>query len=109
MAGTTGAEAEMSRRAGTGTVARAIPNPGRDHPGQYNDAAAVGNTAETAESLNHTTDIARQLYSKPRRIHSSLSQRILRTMITLMLFISAIWKVEGNSDWRESTVHEGPL
>ena len=23
-------------------------------------------------------------------------------MITLMLFISAIWKVEGNSDWRES-------
>ena len=105
----TGAEAEMSRRAGTGTAARAITNPGRDHPGQYSDAAAVGNTAQTAESLNHTTYTAHQLYSKPRRIQSSWSQRILRTMITLMLFISEIWKVEGNLDWRELAVYEGTL
>ena len=60
------------------------------------------NTAPTAASLNHTTDKVSQLHSKPRRIQSSWSQRILRTMITLMLFMASILKVEGSSDWRGS-------
>ena len=42
-----------------------------------------------------------QLYSKPRRFRSSWSQRIFRTMLTLMLFISSVCSVGGNSDWRE--------
>ena len=49
-----------------------------------------------------TTDTVSQLHSKPRRIQSSWSQRILRTMITLMLFMASILKVEGSSDCRES-------
>ena len=43
-----------------------------------------------------------QLYNKPRRIQSSWSKQVLRTMITLMLLLASIMKVEGNSDWSES-------
>ena len=98
----TGGETRTGRRDRTRTVAQAIPSLGSDHPGQYSDAVAVGNTAQTAESFNHTTDTVNQLYSKPRRVQSSWSKRIFRTMITLMLLITSIWRVEGNSDWRES-------
>ena len=56
-------ETKAGRRAGTRTEALAIPSPGSDHPGRYSDAAAVGNTAQTAESFNHTTDTVSQLYS----------------------------------------------
>ena len=49
-----------------------------------------------------TTDTVSQLHSKPRRIQSSWSQRILQTMITLMLFMASSLKVEGSSDWRGS-------
>ena len=64
-------------------------------------AQAAAATAGTA-SLNHTSDTVSQLYIKPRRIQSSWSKRILRTMITLVLLLASILKVEGNSDWRES-------
>ena len=67
-----GAETELGRRAETRTASRAIPSLGRDNPSRYSDAAVVGNTAQTTESLNHTTDTVSQLYSKPRRIQSSL-------------------------------------
>ena len=63
-------------------------------------AAAIAGTA----SLNHTSDTVSQLYIKPRRIQSSWSKRILRTMITLVLLLASILKVEGNSDWRESVL-----
>ena len=79
----------MDRRAGTRAEARALASLGNDNTGRYSDAAAVSNTAQNAGNLNHTTDTVSQLYSKPRRFQSSWSQRMLRTMITLMLFIRA--------------------
>ena len=99
---TPGAGADMDRRASTRAEAGALTILGNDNTGRYSDAAAVSNTAQNAGNLNHTTDTVSQLYSKPRRLQSSWSQRILRTMITLMLFITSICTVEGNSDWRES-------
>ena len=99
---TPGAGAGMDGRASTRDKAGALPSLGKDNTGRYSVAAALSNTAQTAGSLNHTTDTVSQLYSKPRRLQSSWSQRILRTMITLMLFITSICAVEGNSDWRES-------
>ena len=97
-----GGETETGRRAGTRTTTRATPSPGSDHPGRYSDAAAVENTNQTVGNSNHTTDTVNQLYSKPRWVQSSWSKRIFRTMITMMLLITSIWRVEGNSDWRES-------
>ena len=97
-----GAGTGMDRRASTRTAAGALQGLGKDNTGRYSDAVAVLNTAQTAESLNHTTDTVSQLYSKPWRLQSSWSQRILRTLITLMLFITSICTVEGNSDWWES-------
>ena len=93
-----GTVSEMDRRAGTRNAVgaihtQAILGMGSDSTGRYSDTAAVLNTAQTAASLNHTTDRVSQLHSKPRRIQSSWSQRILRTMITLMLFIASILKV----------------
>ena len=96
------AGAGMDRQACTRAEAGAPTSLGNDNSSRYSNAAAVSNTAQTAGSLNHTTDTVSQLYSKPRRLQSSWSQRILRTMITLMLFITSICAVEGNSDWRES-------
>ena len=97
-----GAGTGMDRRASTRAEAGAPTSLGNENTGRYSNAAAVSNTAQTAGSLNHTTDTVSQLYSKPRRLQSSWSQRILRTMITLMLFITSICTVEGNSGWRES-------
>ena len=102
-----GGGAEIDRRAGTRNAAGAIhtpeiPGQGSDSTGRYSDTAAMLNTAETATSLNHTTDTVSQLHSKPRRIQSYWSQRILRTMITLMLFMASSLKVEGSSDWQGS-------
>jgi len=99
---TPGAGADMDRRAGTRAEAGALASLGNDNTGRYSDAAAVSNTARNAGNLNHTTDTVSQLYSKPRRFRSSWSQRMLRTMITLMLLITSICTVEGKSDWRES-------
>ena len=99
--------AELDRRAGTRDAAGAIhpaliPGPSSSNTGRYSNSAAVLNTAETAASSNHTKDTVSQLHSKPRRIQSSWSKRVLRTMITLMLLLASTLKVEGNSDWRES-------
>ena len=99
---TPGAGADVDRRAGTRAETGALASLGNADTGRYSNTAASSSAAEDAGNSNHTTGTVSQLYSKPRRFQSSWSQRILRTMITLMLFISSICTVGGNSDWRES-------
>ena len=101
------AVAELGRQADTtdadGAVHPALlPCPSSSNTGLYSNTAAGLSTAATTASSNHTPNTVSQLYSKPRRIQSSCSKRVLRTMITLMLLLASILKVEGNSDWRES-------
>ena len=97
-------ETETGGRAGTGTAARVTPSLGSKHPGRYSDAAAEESSAQIVGNSNHTSGTVNQLYSKPRRVQSSWSKRIFRTMITLILLLTSVWKVEGNTveDWRES-------
>ena len=71
-----GTIAKLDRQAGTRDLAgvihpTAIPGPGSDNTGRYSDTAAVLNTAQTAASLNHTTDTVSQLNSKSRSIQSA--------------------------------------
>ena len=99
---TPGAGAELDRRVGTRAEAGTLASLDNAGTGQYSDTAVVQNAAQSAGDLNYTTDAVSQLYSKPRRFRSSWSQRILRTMLTLILFISSVCSVGGNSDWRES-------
>ena len=99
---TPGAGAELDRRVGTRAEAGTLTSLDNAGTGQYSDTAAVQNAAQSAGDLNYTTDTVSQLYSKPRRFRSPWSQRILRTMLTLILFISSVCSVGGNSDWRES-------
>ena len=56
----------------------------------------------TAASSTHTPVSVSQLHRKPRSIQSSGSRKIFKTMLTLMLLLASIMKVEGNLDWRES-------
>ena len=98
--------AELGRQAGTRDPAGAIPPAlitGRSsiNTGRYSNTAAGLNTVATTASSNHTTDTVSQFHRKSRRIQSSWSKRVLRTVITLMLLLASILKVEGNSDWRE--------
>ena len=99
--------AELGRQAGNRDTAGAIPptlipGPSSSNTGRYSNTAAGLSAAATSASSNHTTDTVSQLHSRPRRIQSSWSKRVLRTMITMMLLLASILKVEGNSDWRES-------
>jgi hypothetical protein len=102
---TPGAGAELEIRAGTKAAAGTLASLGNVSPGQYSDTAAAQHAAQSAGDLNHTTDTVSQLYSKPRRFQSSWSQRILRTMLTLMLFISSICTVGGNSGGNSVSRH----
>ena len=92
-----GGETETGRRAGIGTEARETRSLGNRHPGRYSDTAAGESATQTAGNSNHTSSTVNQLYSKPRRVQSSWSKRIFRTMITLMLLLTSIWKVDGNT------------
>jgi len=99
--------AELGRQAGTRDEAGAIhpaliPGTSSNHTSWKSNTAAVLRTAATTAISNHTTDTVSQLHSKPRRIQSSWSKRILQIMITLMLLLASVLKVVGNSDWRES-------
>ena len=98
--------AELGRQAVTRDVAGAIPpalipGPSSSNTGRYSNTASGLSAAATYASSNHTTDTVSPLHRKSGRIQSSWSKRVLKTMITLMLLLDSILKVEGNSDWRE--------
>ena len=99
-----GSKTKTGGRAGTGTAAPETPSLGSKHPGRYSDTAVGESATQTAGNSNHTSSTVNQLYSKPRRVQSSWSKRIFRTMITLMLLLTSVWKVDGNTvkDCRES-------
>ena len=99
--------AEQGRQAGTrGTDMTVqpvlIPGPSSNDTGRYSITAAGLSADTTVASSNHTQDTTSQLFNKPKMFQSSWSKRIFKTMLTLMLLLASVMKVEGNSDWRES-------
>ena len=97
-------ETETGGRDSTDTAARNTPCLGNRHSGRYSDSTAGESATQTAGNSNHTSSTVTQLVSKPRRVQSSWSKRLFRTMITLMLLLTSVWKVDGSTgeDWRES-------
>ena len=96
--------AEQGRQAGTrGTDMTVqpvlIPGPSSNDTGRYSITAAGLSADTTVASSNHTQDTTSQLFNKPKMFQSSWSKRSFKTMLTLMLLLASIMKVEGNSDW----------
>ena len=82
--------AEQGRQAGTRLMDVAvqpvlIPKFSSNDTGQYSITAAGLRGDTTVASSNHSQDMVSQLHNKPRRIQSSWSKRIFKTMLTLVL------------------------
>ena len=100
----TDAAAAQSKRTGiTGTAVTvppvSIPGSSSNHPSQYRDTSADPSTDANRSSSNLTLDNGNQSCRKPRRIQTSWSKKIFKTMLTLMLLLTTFMKVEGNAEW----------
>ena len=65
-----------------------IPDQSSSDTGRYSITAVRLSADTTSASSNHTQDTVSQLHSKPRRLQTSWSWKILMTKLTLMLLLA---------------------
>ena len=95
-----------SGRASTRYPDRYSRSQANKNTGRYSDPAERERATHTGGDLLHIPSSTLQLDSRPRRRQSSWSKKIFQHMLTLLLLLTSVWKVDGNlsTEWPESAL-----
>ena len=85
-----------SGRASTRYPDRDSRSQANKNTGRYSDLAERERATHTGVDSLHIPSSTLQLYSRPRRRQSSWSKKIFQHMLTLLLLLTSVWKVDGN-------------